>query len=576
MKRMTMIFALGCCLGWFADAIGKGATAPEVWWAAIQAGEVNQAKAELGKDATLLNAKDPRGDGALAVAAAQGHAPLVAYLLEQGADVNQTGRNGYTALHLARNVQVARALLDAGASVRATNSAGQTPLLLAASSMRPEIVGLLLQNGADPNAADRRHTTPLLQAVDADDLATVRLLVTHGADVNAAIFTGNTLLVQALAAGYKEIAQFLTSHGAKGVLPTPASGAWHAETPLPTAGRHHPFFLGERLFALHETDNRFTSPAALYEYRAADRTWVKRATPPNRWECASLTIDGRIYLFGGYAAVDTPAASVDVYEPESDRWTARAPMPTARGAAGAIEVDGRIFVIGGWGSGGRVQGPGPVEVYDPKRDVWTQQEPMPTGHAYPAIARLGGTLFMAGIFAGDLPPVLYAYDLASDHWTKRSASKVSSAPLDIFGIGGRIYLVSVERNTVAEYRPETDTWTRKSPMPVSRGDTSCLVVDGKIIIAGGWLNHSVTNSAAIYDPASDRWQELPALAACKWGVGLVWHGGRLWAMGGQLTGPGEREKRYDANVEVLDLPLAAPAAATGAPGAVAGHLPPTR
>lgn len=62
------------------------------------------------------------------------------------------------------DVAQAALLLDQGAVIDARDEAGRTPLMLAVTEDRLEIVRLLLARGADPNAADSAGHTPLQQA----------------------------------------------------------------------------------------------------------------------------------------------------------------------------------------------------------------------------------------------------------------------------------------------------------------------------------------------------------------------------------------------------------------------------
>jgi hypothetical protein len=104
---------------------------------------------------------------------AEGHTPLyrastgnlARVLLEAGATADVTsGPTRGTPLHQAArrgNVPVAEALLDHGATIEARDAKGQTPLRRAINCRQPEMVRLLVQRGADPHAADRRGVTPL-------------------------------------------------------------------------------------------------------------------------------------------------------------------------------------------------------------------------------------------------------------------------------------------------------------------------------------------------------------------------------------------------------------------------------
>nr|WP_303652863.1 ankyrin repeat domain-containing protein [Paludisphaera mucosa] len=90
---------------------------------------------------------------------AEASTAVLATLIAGGADVNGTGLNGWTPLHMAASrgrVAKARMLLDAGARVdqRATIDGEETPLMEAARGGRPEVVRLLLERGADPSLRD--------------------------------------------------------------------------------------------------------------------------------------------------------------------------------------------------------------------------------------------------------------------------------------------------------------------------------------------------------------------------------------------------------------------------------------
>lgn len=88
----------------------------------------------------------------------------LAFLLDQGADLNTTDAQGEVPLHVAvaaANVKLAKHLITAGADVNQVDAAGNTPMALAAGigdpNTRPIMVDLLRQYGAT-EAADRADT----------------------------------------------------------------------------------------------------------------------------------------------------------------------------------------------------------------------------------------------------------------------------------------------------------------------------------------------------------------------------------------------------------------------------------
>lgn len=69
-------------------------------------------------------------------------------------------------LHIAAsrgNIQVARLLIGAGATLNITNAEFNTPLLLAARHNHRPMVELLLDSGANVNAVDTWLRTPIMR-----------------------------------------------------------------------------------------------------------------------------------------------------------------------------------------------------------------------------------------------------------------------------------------------------------------------------------------------------------------------------------------------------------------------------
>jgi ankyrin repeat protein len=224
-----------------------------------QQGEVDSARILLAAGANV-NDTAPDGNSALVVAAHSGHAKLVAFLLDHGADVNAAGA-GYTALHAAvlrgdlemvttllahranpnaRLTKGTRAPRDKNHWILSQYLAGGTPYLLAAKFAEPEIMRVLASNGADPRLATYEGTTPLMMAAgltwgdnmedrrdravpdevvkalhanESRTLAVVKLALEFGSDVNAANHAGDTALHAAAGKGFGTVVQLLVDKG---------------------------------------------------------------------------------------------------------------------------------------------------------------------------------------------------------------------------------------------------------------------------------------------------------------------------------------------------------------------------
>lgn len=151
---------------------------------AARHGDVDSARLLLNAGADIDDT-GADGNSALVLAAMSGHPRLAEFLLARGADPDRAGA-GYSALHAAvlrADRPLARMLLARGADpdARLTRSTpvprwtyefvftlrekGATPFLLAAKYLEPEIVRILAAAGADPLVRMEDGTTALMAAV---------------------------------------------------------------------------------------------------------------------------------------------------------------------------------------------------------------------------------------------------------------------------------------------------------------------------------------------------------------------------------------------------------------------------
>ena len=140
---------------------------------------------------------------ALDMAAQRGHVDVVRALVNGGSAVTASNARGFTALHLAANVDewlgrdngdVIRLLLDAGADTEAkTKDHGGTPLHFAASSdSSGSNVLSLLEGGANVVARSANGYTPLHDACYHSFVGVVELLLRWGADEKLTDHNGKT------------------------------------------------------------------------------------------------------------------------------------------------------------------------------------------------------------------------------------------------------------------------------------------------------------------------------------------------------------------------------------------------
>src|SRR5688572_12716757 len=153
------------------------------------------------------------GESLIVDAAKRHDATAVRGLIAKRASVNDTSRDGSTALLWAAyhsDVAMTRALIAAGANPNLANKYGITPLLQASRTGADDVVQALLRAGADPALAHPEGETPLMAAAFAGSLPTVRLLLESNADVNAVdSYQKQTAMMRAAAEGHADVIQAL-------------------------------------------------------------------------------------------------------------------------------------------------------------------------------------------------------------------------------------------------------------------------------------------------------------------------------------------------------------------------------
>lgn len=206
--------------------------------------------------------------------------------------------------------------------------------------------------------------------------------------------------------------------------------SWSRHTPtLATSPRGTVYITG----GLARPYRRASARARVHEsveiWNARDNSW--RELSPMRearfLHAAAIDRSGRLFVFGGSAAdpstmqekgesaesfrrradenataANASLASVEMYDPKTNTWSARASLPTPRQAMGAdLGADGRIYVVGGAPSYAHPRPMAVVEIYDPVTDTWETGPSMNyarRGHA--VVATPDGKIYAIGGFVG--------------------------------------------------------------------------------------------------------------------------------------------------------------------------------
>lgn len=179
--------------------------------------------------ATLLAGSAAYGEGdkdMLLDAVRAGHLPKVEGAIAAGVNVEERDEHGRTALLLATmadQVDIAAALIEAGADVNAKAANKDTPFLYAGAEGRDAILKLILATGkAKLTDTNRYGGTALIPAAHHGHPSTVRLLLATDIDVDHVNNLGWTALLEAVILGdggsvHQEIVGLLVDAGARDI-----------------------------------------------------------------------------------------------------------------------------------------------------------------------------------------------------------------------------------------------------------------------------------------------------------------------------------------------------------------------
>ncbi|HTP67741.1 MAG TPA: ankyrin repeat domain-containing protein [Dongiaceae bacterium] len=213
---------------------------------AIRSGDLQQVRALLDADPSLVAARNESGTSALLMSVYTGQRDVRELLLARGvqmdlaeacaagdlsrvkrfieghpAAANSFSADGFPIFALAcffGHLDTARYLAEKGANIHATatNGSGYNALTAAVTGGHKEVVKYLVERGLDTNYRYGPGYTPLLAAAANGHLEIVRVLLSHGADPGATANDGKSAAEIAAERNHTEVAEFLRARTVSG------------------------------------------------------------------------------------------------------------------------------------------------------------------------------------------------------------------------------------------------------------------------------------------------------------------------------------------------------------------------
>ncbi len=298
-------------------------------------------------------------------------------------------------------------------------------------------------------------------------------------------------------------------------------------------------------------------------------TWsAQPSLPQARSEVGVAALNGRVYVVGGSverADTEPKYASdlVNSYDPRTRQWASHAPLPRELSHVGVASLNGKLYAFGGFTNVVHIDPQSVSFEYDARHDRWTRLPDMPARLGSVGVAAVDGKLHLIGgresrrieTIPG-LPFELgfgtvrthFVYDPARRTWS--TAPQLPAEARDHAGIavlGDRIHVIGgrvedVDQNLARHdvYDARTRRWTEAAPLPTPRSAGAAVVLDGRIVYAGGECRPGseteTFDDVTIYNPRTNRWSTVaPMPLGGRHGIGAGQVDGRAYFVAGAPT-----------------------------------------
>ncbi len=242
---------------------------------------------------------------------------------------------------------------------------------------------------------------------------------------------------------------------------------------------------------------------------AVQEVWdrIPQDSPSYRYGVGTINLGNRMYVIGGYDNTTfTQTDRVEMYNPTTEAWTELTPMPTPRDYPVCWTLDGKIWVLGGYN--GNVGDVYSLEIYDPVSDSWeTRSTPVSYGRS----SYWNGGAIKGMVYLNTYSNEVLIYDPVLDDWTNNIAGGgqsfygASTAVIDdkLYIVGG--WDGSAYSSQMSVFDPADNSTTVLSSMPTDRQEPVTGVIDGRLYVVGGMNYSGQLSMVEIYDPVALTW-----------------------------------------------------------------------
>ena len=325
----------------------------------------------------------------------------------------------------------------------------------------------------------------------------------------------------------------------------PATGTFGPAGTLADARMHHSATLlpdGRVLIIGGHAEGRAMAGAELWDPETASYSSTGPLAEARSWHTASLLPDGSVVVLGGFDRdPNDPLASAERWDPVTGAFASAGSLLEPRSMHTATVLpDGMVLIVGGstYSDSGMMQPAATTELWDPVAGVTVTSRTGEryVGHNVGHTATLlpdGSVLFTQGFGAERWDPADGTISPAGSN-IKGRLSATTSALLDgtILIAGGFEYPEVVASTEL--WDPATGVFEVAEPLIQARqAHTATVLPDGRVLVVGGGAYPEPLDSAELRDPVSGTFSPAAPLATARaWHTATLLPDGRVLVAGG--------------------------------------------
>ena len=268
-------------------------------------------------------------------------------------------------------------------------------------------------------------------------------------------------------------------------------------------------FFGEAK-PIYIVSNSYTD-CAIFEFDIISRTCKKVANTPvptaEYYAFGMCVCQGLLYFIGGYlydedgypfdSNSNGVSRKVFCYDPKSKKWNQRAKMLIERYDLGTGVINGKLYAIGG---ASKLRIPlNSVEMYDPDTNRWCLVAPTNSSHKSMSVATINAKMYLV-----DNSESSEVYDSTTDQWSYISHLYSLNFGGTVCVVNGLLHAVCYYNSEVSVYDPEMDSWSAVSRIPQDTMRAAVAVqgriytIDNHLEIA--WFDPETNMVAFVFKP----------------------------------------------------------------------------